>query len=335
MKPLEMLDSRFVLRSFLTLALFIAPPAVRGDTWQATAGAQTSNKGTQALAFLPGEFWVHAGDSITWRFVTDGIHTVTFLKAGQTRPPNQAGCPGTTPDGSPFDGSACVNGGRMTNGQSYTVSFPTSGNFKLACLVHPNMTGVVHVLDPSQPLPHNQDFYNQQGADEQSRLLSDRDEHQEQDQGEGPLSGDGPSGHNVTAGTGEIVATAGGSSTVSVMRFLEPTRVIHVGETVEWNNSDPVEPHTITFGTEPPNPMPPSANVTLDNDGARHAEISSATDSAHSGFIVATPQDRTGLPASPLGVTRFRVTFRQPGVFDYICALHDQLGMKGEVVVLP
>jgi plastocyanin len=108
-----------------------------------------------------------------------------------------------------------------------------------------------------------------------------------------------------------------------------------VGETVEWNNSDPVEPHTITFGTEPPNPMPPSANVTLDNDGARHAEISSATDSAHSGFIVATPQDRTGLPASPLGVTRFRVTFRQPGVFDYICALHDQLGMKGEVVVLP
>jgi plastocyanin len=38
---------------------------------------------------------------------------------------------------------------------------------------------------------------------------------------------------------------------------------------------------------------------------------------------------------APLGVTRFRVTFTQPGVFPYICALHDGMGMTGEVIVLP
>jgi plastocyanin len=55
----------------------------------------------------------------------------------------------------------------------------------------------------------------------------------------------------------------------------------------------------------------------------------------HSGFIAASPQDRVGLPQSALGVTRFRVNFTNPGVYPYICALHDQLGMKGKVVVLP
>jgi plastocyanin len=34
-------------------------------------------------------------------------------------------------------------------------------------------------------------------------------------------------------------------------------------------------------------------------------------------------------------VTRFRVTFTQAGVFHYICGLHDQLGMKGKVIVVP
>jgi plastocyanin len=32
-------------------------------------------------------------------------------------------------------------------------------------------------------------------------------------------------------------------------------------------------------------------------------------------------------------VTRFRVTFTTPGTFQYICSLHDDLGMKGAVTV--
>ena len=50
---------------------------------------------------------------------------------------------------------------------------------------------------------------------------------------------------------------------------------------------------------------------------------------------IAAPQDRTGLVQSPLGVTRFRVTFTSPGTFDYFCALHDVLDMEGKVVVHP
>jgi plastocyanin len=191
------------------------------------------------------------------------------------------------------------------------------------------MTGAVHVLDPNQPLPHDQQFYDDQAADLRRDLLSDRDEDRDHDDHHRH------DGHAVTAGTGEVSATGGGSQTLSVLRFLHGTITIHAGETVEWTNDDPITPHTITFGTEPLDPMPPSANVSLDADGARHATVAKVGDSAHSGFIVAAPQERIGLPQAPLGVTRFRVTFPHAGVFPYICALHDDLGMKGQVVVVP
>ena len=49
--------------------------------WNATVGAQSNDKGDQALAFLPNEIWIHAGDQITWTFDADEIHTLTFLRA--------------------------------------------------------------------------------------------------------------------------------------------------------------------------------------------------------------------------------------------------------------
>jgi plastocyanin len=141
--------------------------------------------------------------------------------------------------------------------------------------------------------------------------------------------------HQVIAGDSKILATAGGSSTAALPRFIHSTIFIHAGETVDWSTVGPVGSHTITFGAEPANLVPPSAIVTVDADGARHAIITSPTDSVNSGYISASPQDRVGLAQSPLGVTRFRVTFTTPGTYPYTCALHDNLGMTGTVMVLP
>ena len=122
---------------------------------------------------------------------------------------------------------------------------------------------------------------------------------------------------------------------MSAFRFSNHNIQIRAGQTVEWDNHDAVTPHTITFGAEPVDLVNPSADVTVDQDGARHAVIDSISDSTHSGFIVAAPQERLGLPQAPLGVTRFRVTFPNAGTYPYICALHEILGMKGQVVVSP
>jgi plastocyanin len=311
--------------------------AVQAQSWQATAGAQTPDQAVQALAFLPNEIWIHAGDSITWTFPVTEPHTATFLTPGppaQVRPSAAVGCPGTTASGSAFDGSTCVNSGRIsTVGTTYTVAFPTPGNYRLVCLVHVNMTGIVHVLSPEVPLPHDQDFYNSQAASQQHALIHDRD----RGPGEGEEENSPVHDHSVTTGTGELVSTTGGIQSVSVMRFMQPSITIHAGETVEWDSSD-VTGHTVTFGLEPPivtPATPPSANVFVDPDGARHAIISSTSDSVHSGFIAQAGHERTGVPQAPAGVTQFRVTFTNPGTYPYICAFHDQLGMKGEVIVLP
>ncbi len=327
------------LQWVFVLAVLVLPQLTQAKTWQATTGAQSNDLGRQALAFLPNEVWIHAGDEITWTFPTEEIHTVTFLKQNtspqQVRPARPGlpggGCPGTTANDSNFDGSTCVTSSELVSGQTYTVKFPTAGNFKVVCLVHANMTGAVHVLDPSVPLPEDQASYDFLANRQANALLADG----------GGLTGQAVATaeqaglNSITAGIGEVVATGGGSSTLSVLRFLRDSIVVHVGDTVEWTNLDPVTPHTITFGTEPGNPNPPSGNVTVGPDGARQAVITSASDSVHSGFIQASSQDRTGLAQVPLGVTRFRVTFNTPGTFNYICALHDGEGMIGKVIVHP
>jgi plastocyanin len=315
----------FVSKPFLLLVGLVLLPQLLLAQWTATIGAQSSDLGKQALAFLPNEIWIHAGDSITWTMAVDEKHTVSFLTTAQVRPPFAIGCPGFSSSPATFDGSTCVTTPPLANGQAFTVMFPTAGNFKLVCLVHPDMTGTVHVLAAGQSLPHNQNFYFQQGRRERAALLFDLDSK--------PKHQMAP--NTVVTGGGEVSATAGGTETLAIMRFDQHSITIRAGHTVEWNNVASSTPHTITFGTEPANLIPPSANVTTDADGALHGVVASTSDNVHSGFIQAAPQDRIGLAQAPVGVTRFRVTFPNAGTYSYICALHDGLGMTGKVIVIP
>jgi plastocyanin len=335
----------------ITAALMslIITGAARATEWQALAGAESDDRGSQALGFLPNEMWIYAGDSIRWTFPTHERHTVTFLTTSQMRPPNfgpvfgvGVGCPGATPDGASFDGSSCVNSDILllpedsnsaARPPSYSVTFPAPGNYKLVCLVHADMTGVIHVLNPSDNLPHDQAFYDRQAQREQAMLLSEasrlegRASPAREDQAEFPA---------VAAGIGEVVTTTGaGSHTAALMRFAPETIVVHVGDAVEWSSLDPSINHTVTFGNEPDDPRPVSTNVQTNQIGGRQAAISSSSDNVNSGFLSPAPQSRAGLSETPPGVTRFRVTFTSPGTFNYICAIHDQLGMKGTVIVQP
>jgi plastocyanin len=334
--------------SFAVMAFMagVTTRAISATEWQAWVGAQSPDLGSQALAFLPNEVWIHAGDNIRWTHASNEIHTVTLLKPGQVRPPNfgavfgvPVGCPGSTSDGASFDGSSCVNSGLLGQNpvnnvgsglETYSVTFPTPGNFKLVCLVHLDMTGTIHVLNASAALPHDQAFYNAEARHDGAALVAEgsalRGRRNSEDEEEAHPA-------TVTVGVGEIVATGAGSQTVTLSRFLHDVIVVKVGGTVEWTNHDPSTPHTVTFGTEPADPRAPSPNLSGGPDGARQAVISLPSESANSGLLLAAPQDRPGLPQSQPGVTRFRVTFTTPGTFNYICSLHDNLGMKGTVIV--
>ena len=337
--------------SFAIAAILMAGATggMQAREWQATAGAESLNGSHEALAFMPNELWIQTGDSITWTFPTHERNTVTFLTSVQTRPalfgPTfgvEIGCPGITPSKVPFEGSSCVHSGILMlndttltaeNAPTYTVTFPTPGNFKFVCLAHADMTGVVHVLSPSATLPHDQDFYDRQALTERAAFLADAA--RMRSSGAKLIEGALPS-NGVAAGMGRVLTTNGaGSKTVSLMLLMRNTIQVRVGDTVEWTNLDPSINHTVTFGTEPADLRPASTDVTLASDGARQTMISSALQNVNSGYLTPAPQDRSGLAPSAPGVTRFRVTFTGPGSFNYICAVHDGLGMKGTVIVLP
>ena len=266
----------------------------------------------------------------------------------QTRPPGfgptfgvLVGCPGVTPDGSSFDGTACVtsdvlrllgeDAGPTASAPIYSVTFPAAGNFKFVCLIHADMTGVVHVLNPSAILPHDQEFYDHQAQKVGKALLAGASRLEGR---RTPDDEDRVQSSVVTAGIGEIVsATGGGSQSASLMRFLRETIVVRVGDTVEWTSLEPSINHTVSFGMEPTDPRVRSTNLVQDSDGPWHAAISAPTDTVNSGFLSPAPQDRANLAQSPLGAPRFRVTFTSPGTFNYICAIHDDLGMHGTVIV--
>ena len=316
----------------LMLAGLVLPQTARAqEMWRAMVGAQSKDLGRQAIAFLPNEMWIHEGDSITWASGSGDIHTVSFLVAGQKVNPFTAGCPGYSPSGSSFNGSSCVTAPPLVAGQEFTVKFPTAGNFSLICLVHPLMTGVIHVLPGSAKLPHNQQYYDEQAENQKRSLLTDADSHHMDGMDtEHVLPRNG-----VAAGMGEVTSNAGGFQSLAVDRFVHGTIHVRVGETVEWSVSDPADPHTITFGVEPANPGPPSSNVTFDPDGGEHATLDDPGDSVHSGIIGGVPENQIGLPQSPASIPVFRVTFKGPGTYNYHCALHDNLGMVGKVIVEP
>jgi plastocyanin len=358
------------------LAVLSAPRAAQAQrNWEAKVGAESPGMGKQALAFLPNELWIHVGDSITWTSGSNEIHTVTFLTVGQIFPAFTDGCPGFSSSGTAFDGSSCVTTEPFVRGGNFTVTFPKAGNYKINCLVHNTMNGVIHVLDRSAVLPHDQSFYDQEAAEQSSNLLKDMDHAMSvgmdmdmagvgsrtagnsisvrvlypKSRSRGVMrhiaTGNYPRGdigNQVTAGVGEISSTPGGLQTASLVRFLKGTIEIHAGDTVEWSNSDPEEPHTITFGPEPADLFDPSPNVTMDEDGALRAVLMSPSDSVHSGFMELALQDEPGLPSNSLvanaialNPTRFRVTFVNPGTYNYKCSLHDNLGMVGKVIVHP
>ena len=325
------------LLTVVTMLMFVAATkAVQAEEWQALASAQSEDLGKQFGAFLPNELWIHVGDSITWTFAAADQHTVTFLKQNTTpqqiRPPRPGvpggGCPGTTPDGSSFDGSRCVTSSELADGQTYTVNFPTAGNFKLVCLLHAAQTGAVHVLDLSETLPYDRTFYDRQANEVLAELLSEASRLERR----GIVTARRTSRQEVTAGIGGFVETGAGRHLLSVMRFLPETIAVRVGDTVEWTLQSPTT-HTVTFGTEPANLRPPSAGVTVDSDGARHAVIASPTEDVNSGLLGPKAQDNGGIAQFPLEVTRFRVTFTHPGIFNYYCAQHDDLDMVGKVIV--
>jgi plastocyanin len=192
------------------------------------------------------------------------------------------------------------------------VTFPKAGNFKFVCLIHTDMTGTVHVLPntaESGALIHNQHFYDEQGRKEAEALLNYENPWPE-------LTSD----HEVLAGMGKILGTAGGQQYLADVRFFPEIIRIHAGESIVWANLDPTEPHTVTFGDEPASLVPtlyslpptityPAGPPIPNPPAACSSVLTTNCQNADTGTILATINCTTS-PAATAGTTPCDAAFK-------------------------
>ena len=197
----------------------------------------------------------------------------------------------------------------------------SAGVYHYVCLLHPGMGGTVTVDDPNVALPHQQAFYDQQSAGQTLTILG-----QGLDLFVNGLATALRSGPNqVTAGIGALLPTkpTNFEGNVWVARFEPNVRVVHLGDTVNWTNLDPNTPHTITIGADPG-----PAGDAIPNGNTTITTAPGATN-VTSGFV------GSPLAFGPMVKPTYALTFDYACTYNYDCALHDDLGMKGTIVVLP
>ena len=306
-------------------ALFASPALAAGQTWHVQQGYLTfdgSGPSGGGNRFYPATISIHQGDSI--EFAPMGAHTVTLF-----RPAGPLFILFGPIGASPTAGTASTPGAPVNSGiigdspvpTTFTLTFAATlpaGTYNVICGLHIGMSETVNVLPVGATLPNTQADLD---TARDTQIATDRAAQAEalSDATDSDEDGDA----TVHAGIGTERTTA--------VRFFPASITVHVGDKVTFlKRSDPTEPHTVTFGAEPPDPI---AQL-LPREGKTY----SGTENISSGFLSTRAQDEyyqlAGTPL-PIGLTKYKIRFTAVGDWPYICAIHDVIGMRGVVHVVP
>jgi plastocyanin len=344
-----------------------APPAATAgsQTWTVLAGGQSAPEPgpehpTSAWTytrFYPDKITVHIGDTIVWKLNSMEIHQVVFPAPGQTylpftqpdpaNPPAQMLNPLVAfPQGGPeYDGTALAGSGLLgappANTKEYRLTFTKAGTFSYLCPMHSGqlpsgqvlgMTGSVTVVAADQALPKTP---AQIAANAQAALAADNQAAAAAEPAAQQVAppAAGPNGTMIYHGN--IGWDAG---PLSYMRFAPTDFTIHVGDTIEWTQTSSQAPHTVTLYSGQPEPPefitqaqpngPPKILLNPAAFAPAGGNTYDGTGTRNSGYMPGT-QD----PAP--GPRTYSLTFTKPGMYEYICVLHDEMGMNGHITVLP
>jgi plastocyanin len=264
--------------------------------------------------YFPGEIYVEAGDTVDWVNPYIEPHTITYLHGSDQYPDFAA--PANVETAAAFDGSQSFTSGFVEKDQHFSVTFSKLGKYTFECLIHPGMTVDVYVLAPGTTVPPQGANDPKNAAAAEAAIAAAQ---KAADALEVPAATSNPDGSkNYTVLTGPALPLDGGS--VEVMKFYSPNVNIAVGDTVTWEDTT-FSPHTVTFipATLPEtiDPFTPEIPST-DFDGSKYV---------NSGLIGDLPPFLGGPNTS------FSLTFTKPGVYSYICLLHADQGMVGQIVV--
>jgi plastocyanin len=317
-----------------------AQPPVPTGSPELTVDAGAFDPTTQAelQEFLPRTVRVPVGGAIRWH--VNGFHNVAFA-SGAAYPPLIISGPGASDvqinplvafpaqPAATYDGAGYFNSGLPQPGQAFewTLTFSRPGAFEYACIVHPNMKAFV-VVEPAGVALPTQDEVTTQGQREAQQYFADAQPMLEQQQAAVPTT--------MVGGVWPISMDAPNSTHVALQRFFPQNLTIQAGDTVRWNNPSLTEPHTVTFRAGAP--REPGFQPVPQQSGPPRLV---ANQRVFAPVVPASPYDGQSYANSgfigegiPFG-REFSLTFSEPGTYQYVCALHEDLGMSGSITVTP
>lgn len=296
------------------MAMSLAPAAA-STTVPVQAGGGSADQAVQADLFFPGTITVDVGDSITWADGSGEPHTISF-----GTPPSTPGGPDLAPaGGSGYDGSGFASSGLLLPipGKGYTLTFSKEGTYNYQCLLHPaSMHGSVVVQAAGSAYPTSQATYKAASDPLLTAAISAGEASLPAQTVTSKANGNGTTTYSQNAGWGD-------GKSYSAERFGAQNLTIHAGDTVVWTQRDPNEAHTVTFlnnGQDIP--------ATLPNGQPNPQEAAPAGGKVYAG---------SGLFSSGylFPGQSYSLTFDKAGTYNYVCLLHDTLGMKASITVLP
>lgn len=317
--------------------------------------------------FFPERIRIAEGTTVTW--VQDGLrrHTVTFL-GGEPLPlqnvpqPEDPALPQmrnplaefpTLPNRE-YDGSYFINSGVMGIGDTFSVTFGRAGTYPFLCIPHAEMVGSVEVVRPGTPGTTTQAEVDQTVRAHVSQYDGWVDEmFSARDVTSRVEGADGKDTWFVRVGSDLRV---GDDHLYTLLRAFLPAQLsVQRGDTVVWYTDSRVPVHTVTF----PLPGVPFAQYSpqmsdgslvplemLDQKG-RYVGPANSLDWPR---IVQDPSLGRVARPSPVyepgryfnsgqlgdaGPRAWSLTFDTPGTFEYLCIPHVDIGMIGQITVLP
>lgn len=363
------LHSRRNLVLFLFAALFsgvvmsagasyvaAAPSEQAGPrTWTVLVGGEagiTQQEGGPAgtwefMRFYPDTITINEGDTIVWKLKSAEPHTVTFPQLGHM-PPQLTVLEGGSSNrlllnplavfpqgGNSYDGTNLTGSGQLDPGpqfpKEYSLTFPRGGTYQYFCAFHSMMSGKVVVQAAGSAYPKTQE---QIDADAAAMLAADAAASSMfQPVADTETTRVGPTGNAI-----HEVRVGWGNGIMSYMRFGPTNLTIKKGDTVVFVLADVDTPHTVTFTPGGPDPElvlqeaqpagPPKLVLNPDVLNPAGTGTYSGTGYYNSGFM-------WGINTPIPGPRTYSLTFDTPGTFQYMCVLHDMMGMKGSITVQP
>ena len=119
----------------------------------------------------------------------------------------------------------------------------------------------------------------------------------------------------------------------SLQEFMPKNLTITAGDTVVWGSTGF---HSVTFNPTPPMPelryletLPDGTQAIINNpvmfNPVKPSAAYDPTKFFNSGNLSSAQPNGTG----------WTLTFNTPGTYEYVCGVHEALGMKGAITVVP